>query len=287
MEDVITGKIIELIELNKDLCYEFVDDILIAYNNIHQYQKINLNYEKILVDEFIYNTNVKKTKIQNYYNSKELLINNRKFYFLTIKVNEIINSIEIFEEKLEEIKITKRKPSLLLHSCCGPCSSYVLDYLKDYFDITILYYNPNIDTLEEFSLRLDNLKKITDIIKSDVKIIVPEYNHQNYLDYIKGNENYKEGEKRCYLCYQERMDFLARFAKDKYDYFTTTLSISPYKNADWINEIGIKLQEKYNVKYLYANFKLHDGYKKSIELSKKYNLYRQDYCGCEFSKRKA
>ena len=136
-----------------------------------------------------------------------------------------------------------------------------------------------------FDIILDNLNKIIKCLKFNIDVIVPEFNHSKYLEYIKGYESCSEGERRCYLCYQERMEVLAQFAKGEFDYFTSTLSISPYKNADWLNEIGIKLQEKYQVNYLYANFKLHDGYKKSIELSKKYNLYRQDYCGCEFSMR--
>ena len=172
-----------------------------------------------------------------------------------------------------------------MHSCCGPCSSYVLEYLKNYFDITICFYNPNIDTKLEFDLRLDNLKKIINALNIKSKVIVPNYDHQSYLDIIKGYETNQEGENRCYLCYKQRMELVAKEAINKYDYFTTTLSISPYKNCKWLNEIGIELQKQYNVKYLYANFKLNNGYKKSIELSKKYDLYRQDYCGCEFSKR--
>ena len=189
-----------------------------------------------------------------------------------------------FIEKLEELKLTKERPTLLLHSCCGPCSSYCLEYLYPYFDITILYYNPNIDTKDEFNKRLEYQKKIIDNLGYDIKIITPEYNHNEFLDIVKGRENDKEGEKRCYICYKKRIEEVAKYANGKYDFYTTTLSVSPYKNAQWINEIGALVNNKYqDTNYLYANFKLNDGYKRSIELSKKYNLYRQDYCGCEFS----
>lgn len=282
--ELLDKRIIQLLDENLDVCYQLVDDVLVAYNRINRYQKINLYYFEMVIDEFVFNTNIKNTKLKNHYEINELLYNRRKYYYLRLKLIEIINTQEAFEEKLNEIKITNNKPTLLLHSCCGPCSSYVLDYLKDYFYITILYYNPNIDTIDEFNLRLENLKKINEKLGANVEVICPEYNHQRYLDYIKGCEDAVEGGRRCYLCYEERIEFLAQIAKGKYDYFTSTLSISPYKNSDWLNEIGIRMQDKYQVNYLYANFKLHDGYKKSIELSKKYNLYRQDYCGCEFSK---
>ena len=175
-------------------------------------------------------------------------------------------------------------PKLLLHSCCGPCSSYCLEYLYQFFDITILYYNPNIDTEEEFNKRLEYQKRVVDALGYDIKIITPSYDHNEFISVVKGYEDNKEGEKRCYICYERRLEEVAKYANGKYDFFTTTLSVSPYKNATWINEIGVLVNEKYNnTHYLYANFKLNNGYKRSIELSKKYNLYRQDYCGCEFS----
>ena len=284
MDRIITDEIKKVLDQDRDICYEVVDEILIAYNRINKYQKINTNYYKLLLDEFVFNTNIKNTKYQKLYNIQKVKYQDIDYYYLTLNIITIINNNEDLESKLLEIKISKKKPSLLLHSCCGPCSSYVIEYLKEYFNITILYYNPNIDNKEEYLKRLDNLNKIVMCLDSNIKVIAIDYNHLEYLEYIKGYENSQEGGKRCYLCYEQRMDLLASNAA-LYDYFTTTLSISPYKNAKWLNEIGIRMQNKYHVKYLYSNFKMNDGYKKSIELSKKYNLYRQDYCGCEYSKK--
>lgn len=187
---------------------------------------------------------------------------------------------------LENQKINKI-PKLLLHSCCAPCSSYVLEYLAKYFDITIYYYNPNIYPYDEYKKRLDEqirlINEINDINK--IKIIDSKYEHDEYLTYIKGLENELEGSNRCFKCYELRMNECARKAKGLgYEYFGTTLSVSPYKNSKKINEIGKTLEDTYDIKYLYADFKKKDGYKRSIELSYKYNLYRQNYCGCEFSK---
>lgn len=177
------------------------------------------------------------------------------------------------------------KPRLLLHSCCAPCSSYVIDYLNNYFDITILYYNPNIFPFEEYEKRKQ--EEIRFIKNYDgVKLLDCDYDNEIYNNLIKGLENEPERGKRCSVCFELRLDKTAYLAKENdYEYFGSTLTVSPYKNADVINKIGEIIQEKYNVKWLYSDFKKNDGYKKSIELSKKYNLYRQDYCGCIYSKR--
>lgn len=181
------------------------------------------------------------------------------------------------------------KKTLLLHSCCGPCSSYVITYLTKYFDITILYYNPNISPYEEYLKRKEEQIKVINELKTEnnLNIIDCDYDNDIYNKLIKGLENEPERGNRCTVCYQMRIEKTAVLAKEKnYDYFCTTLSVSPYKNANLINKIGKELEEKYSVKWLYSDFKKKDGYKKSIELSKKYNLYRQDYCGCIYSKPK-
>ena len=178
-------------------------------------------------------------------------------------------------------------PRLLLHVCCAPCSSYVLSVLAKYFKIDIIYYNPNINTKEEYDKRLDELKRLIGTVKYDnpVNIIDCTYNNMDFYNAVKGLESEPEGGKRCFECYKLRLDYTAKVAKELgYDYFTTSLSISPYKNANWLNEIGIDLENIYGIKYLVADFKKKNGYKTSIELSKKYNLYRQDYCGCIYSK---
>lgn len=187
----------------------------------------------------------------------------------------------------EEINNLNYKPKLLLHVCCAPCSSYVLKVLSDYFNISLCYYNPNITDKDEYDKRLNELKKFINNIKykNEVNIIDIEYNNLDFFNVIKGLEDEPEGGKRCYECYELRLDYTAKMAKSLgYDYFTTSLSISPYKNAEWLNKIGMNLENKYGVKYLVADFKKKNGYKESIELSKKYNLYRQDYCGCIYSK---
>jgi len=183
----------------------------------------------------------------------------------------------------------ENKKKLLLHSCCGPCSSYVISYLTKFFDITILYYNPNIFPYEEYLKRKEEqIRLINDInSKNSVDIMDCDYDNNIFNQNIKGLENEPERGSRCKICYYMRMEKTAILAKENnYDFFCTTLSVSPYKNAKWINEIGTALENKYNIKWLYSDFKKKDGYKKSITLSKKYNLYRQDYCGCIYSKPK-
>lgn len=179
------------------------------------------------------------------------------------------------------------KKKLLLHSCCGPCSSYVISYLTNYFDITILYYNPNIYPYDEYLKRKqEQIKLINEIdCSNNLDIMDCDYDNDLYEKCIIGLENEPERGNRCMVCYNLRMEKTAKMAKEyNYDYFCTTLSVSPYKNSEWINEIGETLQNKYNINWLYSDFKKKDGYKQSILLSKKYNLYRQDYCGCIYSK---
>lgn len=203
-----------------------------------------------------------------------------------MSMKEKINYQLVLDKEIEKIQNNKNKPSLLLHACCAPCSSYVIEYLSNYFDITIIYYNPNIYPIEEYSRRKNELKKFLNEFKTSekIKLIELEYNPKEYYDAIKGLELLGEKSKRCYNCYQFRMDKTASYAnKFNFDYFTTTLSISPYKISSWINEIGEELSNKYQIKYLFADFKKRNGYKRSLELSKEYNLYRQDYCGCKFS----
>lgn len=192
-----------------------------------------------------------------------------------------------YDKKLEEIiNNLSFKPKLLIHSCCGPCSSYVLSYLNKYFNITIYYYNPNIDTKNEFNKRLLEQKRlIKEMFNDEIKVIEGSYDPKIYYSKIKGHEKDKEGEERCHICYKLRLEETAKYAKENgFDYFTTTLSVSPYKNAKVLNLLGEKLEKEYNIKYLYADFKKKDGYKKSVMYSKEYNLYRQDYCGCVYSK---
>lgn len=193
---------------------------------------------------------------------------------------------ENYDNKLKEI-IDKLdyKPKLLLHSCCAPCSSYVITYLYDYFDITILYYNPNIYPYEEYKKRKDEQIRLISNFKG-VKIIDCDYDNDIYNEVIKGLENEPERGSRCTKCFYLRLDKTGEIAKkNNFEYFGTTLTVSPYKNAKLLNEIGEDISKKYDIKWLYSDFKKNDGYKKSIELSKKYDLYRQDYCGCIYSKR--
>lgn len=177
---------------------------------------------------------------------------------------------------------------LLLHSCCAPCSSYVLEYLSDFFAITIYYYNPNIFPQIEYNRRLaeqiDLIKQINPRLKNPISFIEGDFEPQKYYDTIEGNELDLEGSQRCFLCYELRLREAVKLAKSKkFDYFTTTLSISPHKNSQKLNEIGEKLQNEYGVNYLFSDFKKREGYKRSLQLSTEFGLYRQDYCGCKFS----
>lgn len=174
------------------------------------------------------------------------------------------------------------KKTLLLHSCCAPCSSYVITYLKDYFDITILYYNPNIEPYEEYNKRKEEQIRLCNLF--NIKVLDCDYDNNLFHETVLGLENCKEGGNRCFKCYELRLRKTASLASN-YDFFGTTLTVSPFKNSNKLNEIGLSLEKEYNVKYLVSDFKKKDGYKKSIILSKEYDLYRQDFCGCIYSKR--
>lgn len=172
---------------------------------------------------------------------------------------------------------------LLLHCCCGPCSTSVVDLLNKYFDVTLYFSNSNMDSLDEFNLRYQNAKIVSD--KYNIPIIMDDYTPESYYEKVAGLEHLGEKSLRCYECYKMRMVRTAEFAKNNdYDLFTTTISVSPHKLSDWINEIGEELAKKYDIEFLYSNFKLRDGYKKSIIISKELELYRQEYCGCVYSK---
>ncbi len=195
-----------------------------------------------------------------------------------------------YQKELDKLilKLQKegRVPKLLLHSCCAPCSSYVLEYLSDYFEITVFYYNPNIFPESEYTKRiLEQQMLIQDMkFKHPVSFLAGNYERERFYEIARGLEHLKEGGERCFKCYEIRLEEAARIAKEiEYDYFTTSLSISPMKNAEKLNEIGVKIAARYGVEYLQSDFKKKNGYKRSIELSKEYGLYRQDYCGCEFS----
>jgi predicted adenine nucleotide alpha hydrolase (AANH) superfamily ATPase len=201
-------------------------------------------------------------------------------------MEEKINYQKLLDEQLKIIKDTK--PTLLLHACCAPCSSYVLEYLNDYFDITLYFYNPNISPENEYIFRANELKRLVHEINlaDKVKIIIPEYAHNEYTRIALGKENEPERGSRCTDCYFLRLQKSFEYAEaNKFDYFSTTLSISPHKDAVRLNNIGSKLSENGTVQWLYSDFKKKNGYKRSIELSEKYNLYRQNYCGCVYSKK--
>jgi predicted adenine nucleotide alpha hydrolase (AANH) superfamily ATPase len=189
---------------------------------------------------------------------------------------------------LEKLSAEQSRPKLLIHSCCAPCSSYVLEYLSEYFDITIFYYNPNIYPAEEYDRRVEEQKQLIKAmpLKSNVQFLQGEYQPEVFYAAVKGLEKEREGGERCFACYRLRLSEAARVAKEGgFDFFTTTLSISPHKNAEKLNEIGEQLAKEYGVPHLSSDFKKKNGFKRSIELSEEYSLYRQDYCGCVFSKR--
>ena len=181
-------------------------------------------------------------------------------------------------------------PTLLLHSCCAPCSSYCLEYLSQYFRITLLYYNPNISPAAEFEKRTEELRRLVQELpmKYPADVVVPEYHPEEFYSAVKGMEELPEGGERCFVCYHLRLERSAQYAAEHgFDYFCSTLSISPMKNAAKLNEMGKELSEIYPVKLLPSDFKKKGGYLRSIELSREYGLYRQNYCGCIFSKRDA
>ncbi len=196
----------------------------------------------------------------------------------------------ILDKTIKDIQAAEKTPSLLLHACCAPCSSYVLEYLSGIFDITVFYYNPNISPASEFEHRVNELKRLISEmpLKGEVKFIEGEYDPERFSEISRGLEDLPEGGERCFKCYELRMRKAAEKANELgADYFTTTLSISPHKNAQKLNEIGAKLSAEYDVNYLFSDFKKRNGYKRSCELSAEYGLYRQNYCGCTFSKAEA
>jgi len=193
--------------------------------------------------------------------------------------------IELNNE-LNKIRNSGIKPHLLLHVCCAPCSSYVIETLHSYFTITVYFYNPNIYPEKEYFRRLNELVKFLGEFPSDqkIKLITENYSPGDFAKISEGFETAEEGGKRCFSCYNLRLNKTAEKAKElEFDYFTTTLTISPHKNSDKINETGSILSEKFKIKFLHSDFKKNNGFKRSIELSREYGLYRQNYCGCEYS----
>lgn len=192
--------------------------------------------------------------------------------------------LENYKEFKQFLAGLKQRYRLLLHSCCAPCSSHVLFLLKDYFDITIYYSNDNIYPYEEFQKRLQEEIEFCKKVDPSIEVLYDAYDSSAYDQAVSGLEQLGERSQRCYECYRLRLEKTAQKAKQLcFDYFTTTLSISPYKNSHWINDLGAKLEAAYGVSFLYSDFKKEEGYKHSIALSKTYDLYRQDYCGCQYS----
>lgn len=191
-------------------------------------------------------------------------------------------------EMEKQMSNLKEGDSLLLHACCAPCSTACLERLANFFKVTIFYYNPNITDESEYRKRIEEIKKLLTLInpKYKVELLEGEYDPNKFFEMAKGLEKEPERGKRCYKCYEMRLEETAKIAsKLGFNNFCTTLTLSPHKNANWINEIGEKLNKNYDSNYLYSDFKKKEGYKRSIELSREYNLYRQDYCGCIYSKK--
>lgn len=197
---------------------------------------------------------------------------------------EVINYDKEFTKYVSNLK---NKQNLLLHSCCAPCSSSVLERVTPYFNVTLYFYNPNITDKQEYDYRLSELHRFVATVYGDsVKIVDGGFNPEKFYQIAAGKESLPEGDKRCFDCYNLRLTKTAEMAKvGLYDCFCTTLTVSPYKNAQKINELGYKLQANLGINYLPSDFKKQQGYVRSIELSQEYNLYRQNYCGCEYSKR--
>ena len=197
-------------------------------------------------------------------------------YNLIMKIN--------YQLKLDEyIKNLTCRPRLALHSCCGPCSSYVIEYLLQYFDITVFFYNPNIHPESEYAHRLAEQKRLCEIM--GVPCVDGDYDTQSFFACVKGLENEREGGARCERCFKLRLEYTAKKAKALgFDLFATTLTVSPHKNAQLINDIGYDISQKYGIDWLPSDFKKRSGYLRSIRLSEQYGLYRQNYCGCVFSK---
>ena len=192
---------------------------------------------------------------------------------------------EELEKKTKELQKEGKRPKLLLHSCCAPCSSACLEYLVKNFDVTAFYYNPNISIKEEYDKRVSEMKRLVNIYDGDVSLAEGRYDIKEFLDAVKGLEKEPEGGLRCVKCFRLRLYETARVAAENgFDFFTTTLTISPLKNAALLNALGREASERFGSEFLPSDFKKRGGYQRSIELSKEYGLYRQDYCGCAFSK---
>lgn len=196
-----------------------------------------------------------------------------------------VNYGRMLDEKMAELEKSGEKPSLLLHACCAPCSSHTLLFLHDHFDITLYFCNPNISPESEFEFRLSELKRLVKELGLDITVIEEPYDSAPFFALAKGLEDLPERGERCRKCIEYRLRMAAAKANELgSDYFTTTLTISPHKDCTFINECGGRISEEYGIPYLYSDFKKHDGYKHSIQLSKEYNLYRQNYCGCVYSR---
>ncbi len=197
------------------------------------------------------------------------------------------NYTKELERLIQKLQQEGKVPRLLLHACCAPCSSAVLEYLSQYFAITLLYYNPNIAPLEEYQKREAELRRLVSQMKftHPVELLPCQYDEQTFVQAARGLEGEPEGGKRCEACFRLRLRYAAQeAARLRFDYYTTTLSISPMKNAPLLNQLGEEIGREFGVAHLPSDFKKKDGYKRSVQLSKEYDLYRQDYCGCAFSK---
>ena len=197
------------------------------------------------------------------------------------------NYAKELERLIQKLQQEGKVPRLLLHACCAPCSSAVLEYLSQYFAITLLYYNPNIAPLEEYQKREAELRRLVSQMKfiHPVALLPCQYDGQAFVQAARGLEGEPEGGKRCEACFRLRLRYAAQeAARLRFDYYTTTLSISPMKNAPLLNQLGEEIGREFGVAHLPSDFKKKDGYKRSVQLSKEYDLYRQDYCGCAFSK---
>ena len=201
-----------------------------------------------------------------------------------------INYQKELDKVIEMLQREDRVPKLLMHSCCAPCSSYCLSYLAQYFHITVYYYNPNITEETEYKKRVAEQARLISELDTvyPIQLVEGKYDPQRFYEITKGMEQMDEGGERCFACYRLRLEEAAKLAADGgFDYVTTTLSISPMKNAEKLNEIGAEVGEKYGILWLFSDFKKKNGYKRSVELSKEHDLYRQSYCGCGYSKAQA
>ena len=196
-----------------------------------------------------------------------------------------MNKINFDGVMLDTIKNLNGAEKLLLHSCCAPCSTYCISQLAPYFDLTVFYYNPNLDTEDEYSLRMNEQKRYLSEINKNIGFAEKGYKAEDFYKITKGLEDVPEGGVRCFACYRLRLEQTALYAKENgFTYFATTLTVSPLKNASKINEIGFEIANEYGLKYLPTDFKKRGGYLKSVEMSREHGLYRQNYCGCRFSK---